>query len=60
VDLTLCLDMEPVKIVERGGWKGSGKGAGKKMRRREGEWTTRFGQRVCGAYMTGKRSRKGI
>jgi hypothetical protein len=52
--------MEPVKIVERGGWKGGGKGAGKKMRRREGEWTTPFGQRVCGAYMTGKRSRKGI
>ena len=31
--------MEPVKIVERGGWKGGAKGAGKKMRRREGEWT---------------------
>ena len=27
--------MEPVKVVERGG----AKGAGKKMRRREGEWT---------------------
>ena len=39
VDPTLCLDMEPVKIVERGGWKGGAKGAGKKMRRREGEWT---------------------